>query len=950
VSLVLPASAGVWLDNFDGSTLGDGWEYIDPDAANEFEVKDGSFVVHFEGTHDIWGGFDYAPKLLREAPEGDFAIESHYVIQPDAVGGLANTWTGIIVFDDTDNPSTDWLYVARGGGSVMTFEYVADGGGHSATTHSTEALDVWARIEKTGDTYLCRYKLAEGDDWTDLGEYTPASMNPLKVGLVIKSWAARSMVLSFDYFKMEGEKVRSNTTKASNPSPADGAADVARDVTLSWAPFDFAVQHDVYLGTVREDVNAASRANPLGVLVSQGQTATTYDPTGLIAFGQTYYWRVDEVNAAPDNTIFKGDVWSFAIEPYAYPIASVTATSNGTSEENSGPERTIDGSGLNASDQHSTLPGDMWAGTTGGVEPVWIQYEFDDVYRLHELWVWNYNLAFELMFGFGIKDVTIEYSADGTEWASLGDFQFAQATAKASYVANTVVDLGGVVARYVRLTAKSGYGVSGTYGLSEVRFYYLPVQARQPEPSDGAANVAVDAVLSWRGGREAATHEVYFGTDSAALPLVGSVSKSTFAPETLNYDMTYYWKVVEVNEAETPSVWEGDLWSFATQEYFVVDDFESYNDDLDAGTTIFDTWMDGWTNDTGSTVGYLDAPFAERSIVRSGRQSMPLFYDNTAVATSEAERTFASPQNWTANGIKSLSLWFRGASGNTGQLYVKINGTKVVYDGDAGDIAAIGWLPWNIDLSTIGVNPSLVTVLAVGVEGTGSGVVYIDDIRLYARTPQYGTPVEPDPASLVAYYALDGNAKDSSGNGYHGQESGSPTYEAGVNGQALALDGINDFIDLGKPSDWPAGRSPRSLCLWVMTSSIAEGYRAPVAYGTPSTSQGMSFTQNGTTLYGAGYGDDLVVPNFWEIDVWYHICLTYDGTTARLYGNGIELASGEKTWNLVLDRAHIGQQVNDLLEFWLGKVDEVRLYDRTLTAEEVAWLAGRTMPVHEAFE
>ena len=207
----------------------------------------------------------------------------------------------------------------------------------------------------------------------------------------------------------------------------------------------------------------------------------------------------------------------------------------------------------------------------------------------------------------------------------------------------------------------------------------------------------------------------------------------------------------------------------------------------------------------------------------------------------------------------------------------------------------------------------------------------------------------PDAANLVAHYALDGNAKDSSGNGYDGQQSGDPTYEVGVQGQAILVDGIDDFIDLGKPSDWPAGRSPRSLCLWVMTSTIASGWRAPVAYGTAGTSKGMSFTQNGTTLYGAGYGDDLAAPNFWEVDVWYHICLTYDGTTARLYGNGIELASGEKTWNLVLDRAHIGRQINDLPEFWAGRIDEVRLYDQALTAEEVAWLVGKRGSMPKAF-
>ena len=69
-----------------------------------------------------------------------------------------------------------------------------------------------------------------------------------------------------------------------------------------------AATHDVYLGTSLDDVNNASRSNPMGVLASQGQTATTYDPEGLLEIGQTYYWRIDEVNGAPDYTTFTGEV------------------------------------------------------------------------------------------------------------------------------------------------------------------------------------------------------------------------------------------------------------------------------------------------------------------------------------------------------------------------------------------------------------------------------------------------------------------------------------------------------------------------------------------------------------------------------------------------------------------------------------------------------------------
>ncbi len=524
-------------------------------------------------------------------------------------------------------------------------------------------------------------------------------------------------------------------TKATNPVPETESDDIPRDVILGWEPGASAATHDVYLGTTFDDVNDASRADPKGVLLSESQTDAAIDP-GRLEFGQTYYWRVDGVNSAPDFTVFKGDVWSFTVEPFAYPIEGVIATSNGISEEGAGIDKTVDGSGLNAADEHSTEATDMWLALPGA-DPLYLQYEFDGVYKLHEVLLWNYNVPFELVLGFGIKDVTVEYSENGVDWTVLGDVELAQATALPDYIANTTIDFGGVAAKFVKLTVLSSYGTlpEPQYGLSEIYFMFIPTQAREPQPADDAADISVATALSWRAGREAASHAVYFATDPESLAPAGTTDAATFDPGVLDLETTYYWQVTEVNEAEAITAWAGAIWSFTTQAYLVVDDFESYTDDIEAGETIFQTWIDGYEMPgNGSTVGHLEAPFAERTIVNGGGQSMPLFYDNTEAATSEVEMDLV--QDWTASGIKSLSLHFQGAEGNTGQLYVKINGAKVPYSGDASDIASDVWLPWNIDLSTVGGNLGNVSSLAIGVEGAGAtGVVYLDDIWLCPDTP-----------------------------------------------------------------------------------------------------------------------------------------------------------------------------------------------------------------------
>ena len=205
--------------------------------------------------------------------------------------------------------------------------------------------------------------------------------------------------------------------------------------------------------------------------------------------------------------------------------------------------------------------------------------------------------------------------------------------------------------------------------------------------------------LSWRPGRQAARHEVYLSTDEQAVingtaPVV-TVTEPSFEPGTLTLGQTYYWKVNEVNDAAAVKVWEGDVWSFSTQEYIVVDDFESYTDtrrepdlpDLDRRLGQLEgRGLPGWTwgNGTGCRLA-IDAPFAEQTIVHGGRQSMPLTYSNAAPPfRSETERTFDEPQNWTLYGVGTLTVHFRGTLDNDGKLYVKINNTKVAYNGDAG--------------------------------------------------------------------------------------------------------------------------------------------------------------------------------------------------------------------------------------------------------------------------
>ncbi|MCP4260077.1 MAG: hypothetical protein GY774_21555, partial [Planctomycetes bacterium] len=267
-----------------------------------------------------------------------------------------------------------------------------------------------------------------------------------------------------------------------------------------------------------------------------------------------------------------------------------------------------------------------------------------------------------------------------------------------------------------------------------------------PNPANGAVDVTQTPVLTWAPGL-GASHEIFFGTDASSLELKGSgnLGSESYDPGELEWDTTYYWRIDEANNANADSPWTGPLWSFTTANFLIIDDMEAYND-LDpadpASNRIFLAWIDGFDNPAanGSVVGYANPPFAEQTIVNSGNQSMPFEYNN-AVGKSEATLTLTTNNDWTVNGVNTLTIWYRGNSSNAAEtMYVMLNGSASV-DNDNPDAAIKGsWTEWNIDLQAFadqGVNLANVTSITLGLRSVtgGTGMLYFDDIRLDAPVP-----------------------------------------------------------------------------------------------------------------------------------------------------------------------------------------------------------------------
>ncbi|MCX5644071.1 MAG: hypothetical protein NTZ17_05220 [Phycisphaerae bacterium] len=320
-------------------------------------------------------------------------------------------------------------------------------------------------------------------------------------------------------------------------------------------------------------------------------------------------------------------------------------------------------------------------------------------------------------------------------------------------------------------------GAEETWWILDGRYYPLlwdltPPHVWSPYPKDGAIDIDRGAILTWVPGRSAAEYDVYLGEDADAVGGAtvenigiyrGRQGRIIYDPAGLEWGKTYYWRIDEVNVADPNSPWKGSVWRFTTADFIVVtivDDFESYADDMGAGGAIFQTWRDGYGcvgcepeiqgNGTGSCVGNMSEPYAEQGTVHGGNQSMPMDYNNSREpGYSEAERTWETPQDWTIGGADTLTLYFRGKADNGREpLYVVIEDSAgriaVVVHPDADAVLATEWQKWHIALGEVraaGVDMAAVKKMVIGVgdrknpQPGGTGRIYIDDIRLTKRMP-----------------------------------------------------------------------------------------------------------------------------------------------------------------------------------------------------------------------
>ncbi|MBN1807051.1 MAG: hypothetical protein JW837_17515 [Sedimentisphaerales bacterium] len=513
---------------------------------------------------------------------------------------------------------------------------------------------------------------------------------------------------------------------AYEPTPADGAKFIDTNVEISWTSGFDAKLHTVYFGDNFDDVN-----NATGGIV---QANAKYVP-GTLEPGKTYYWRIDEFDVA---TTYKGDVWSF------------TTASEG------GGLRAEYFQGVNLSNQ-------VVSRIDSQIDFTWTEAPGEGLglNNFSVRWTGEVEAAFTETYTFYTN------SADGVRlWVNgrqlvnnWTDHESTENSGNIDLAAGQTYSL--VMEYYERADAAVAELLwSSPHTPKQIvpqAALSLPVKASQARPSNGAVDVSQTLILGWGSGEATVSHDVYFGTDAEALKNADTSSpeykgnrnlgSESYDPGKLEWNTTYYWRVDEIEDDGT--VRKGNIWSFTTANFLIVDNMESYNDldtDDPDSNRIFLAWVDGFDNPSinGSIVGYENPPFAEQTIVHNGNQSMPFAYDNT-VGKSEATLTLNYPRDWTENGVDTLTIWYIGDAANTPEtMYVVLNGSAGVDNDNPNSVLVDEWTEWNIALQIFadqGVNLVNVDTITLGfgnrsnpVAG-GTGSVFFDDIRLYRAIP-----------------------------------------------------------------------------------------------------------------------------------------------------------------------------------------------------------------------
>lgn len=206
--------------------------------------------------------------------------------------------------------------------------------------------------------------------------------------------------------------------------------------------------------------------------------------------------------------------------------------------------------------------------------------------------------------------------------------------------------------------------------------------------------------------------------------------------------------------------------------------------------------------------------------------------------------------------------------------------------------------------------------------------------------------------SLVAWYPLNGNANDQTGNGHHGIVNGAVLTADRFNdpGKAYFFDGLDDNIDCGDPPGNEFDLTEDfTFTAWINTASTPPGPGSNVCYSIvgkdvwngPNEKKWIFGVQQNRLIYhinGPGYGAGFWIysPEYTMLtSVWYHVALTKSDSLYSFYING-EFIGGAIDLNGIYDvDAPLTLGYSEPCSPFHGSLDDIRIYNRPLTSGEI---------------
>lgn len=208
------------------------------------------------------------------------------------------------------------------------------------------------------------------------------------------------------------------------------------------------------------------------------------------------------------------------------------------------------------------------------------------------------------------------------------------------------------------------------------------------------------------------------------------------------------------------------------------------------------------------------------------------------------------------------------------------------------------------------------------------------------------------PDGLIAYYSFSGNANDNTGNGNNLSVFGAQlvTDRFGNVDSAYFFDGVDDYMQKSAPVGLPTGNAARSVSAWIYSEGITANnvFQTFVGWGSTGINNAYFGVERGgntntafdNKLFVLGWNNDFIGSSDINFKKWYYVTVTFDGSTLSLFVNGENDGSSSKTYNTQLN--DYGLMIGDSPpndgwhENFYGYLDDIRIYDRALTANEVA--------------